>query len=397
MIRRPAWPQSLGRRAFCGNAGFALAAAAGLTVPTLRAARARASADNVIRVLGVSTGAVADWTQFEHETGLKMEWTPASDDVGLFLHEMVANDAGDHYDIVTCLSGTYAPLVEQDLLLPIDLGRLHNWSGVPDYMQAALPATPQGGGKVWGVPYHMNADSFIYAPHALGLPPAPAEISWKLLYDDARTAGRVAIDNETYALGCAAIYLKHHKLVEIADIGNMSPSECGSVADFLIERKRAGQFRTLYKSYDEQLQLLLNGEVTAESGWEPVARDAHRHGRDADYAFTVEGYDKWSQNLMLPAQLRDRRATDKAYVTMDWLLGGAYAAEKAAIDGYMTPRGELGLTYAKEHGWAADRIARISEVIASARIKFAKPLYWDPGYFPNLEAYDREMARFRNA
>ena len=137
----------------------------------------------------------------------------------------------------------------------------------------------------------------------------------------------MALDNEVYALGCAAIYLKYHRIVDIADIGNMTASECASVADFLIERKRAGQFRTLYKSFDEQLQLITGGEVLAETGWEPVARQAQRTGHDAAYATTVEGYDKWSQNLMIPAQVRDRNALDRAYATIDWLLGGAYAAE----------------------------------------------------------------------
>lgn len=391
-----------GRRAFCSNAGLALAAAAAgesLLPRIIRPARA-ASSDNVVRVLGVSTGALPDWSQFEKETGLKMEWTPASDDVGLFLHEMIADDAGEHYDIVTCLSGTYEALADQDLLLPIDLARLKHWHGVPDYMKGAVPAasgsTPAAP-HVWSVPYHMNADGFVYAPATLGLPRAPAEVSWKLIYDDQRTKGRVAIDNGIYALGCAAIYLKYHRLVEIGDIGAMTPSECASVADFLIERKQAGQFRTLYKSYDEQLQLLLSGEVVAETAWEPVAYEAQRHGTDADYAFIVEGYDKWSQNLMIPSQVKDRKALDKVYLAMDWLLGGAYAAEMAATEGYVTPRMDLGLAYAQEHGWSAERIGRIRRVMAKGDAKFAKPLYWDPGYFKTLEYYEREMARFRNA
>ncbi len=386
----------LGRRGFCGSAGASLAAAAaGESLwPRSRNIARAASRDDVIRVLGVSTGALADWRQFEHDTGLTMQWTPASDDVGLFLHEMIADDAGDRYDIVTCLSGTYEVLADQDLLLPIDLKRLSNWYGVPGYLHGALPPAPGG---VWSLPYHMNADGFAYAPAALHLPKAPAEISWKLLYDDERTRGRVAIDNGIYALGCAAIYLKYHHLVEIGDIGAMTPSECRSVADFLIERKRAGQFRALYKSYDEQLQLMLDGEVLAETAWEPVAREAQRRGHDVDYAFTVEGYDKWSQNLMIPAAVKDRNGLDKVYRTMNWLLGGAYAAEMADVEGYVTPRLDLGLAYAQEHGWSADRIARIRQVMAKGDIKFAKALYWDPGYFSTLESYEREMARFRNA
>ena len=69
----------------------------------------------------------------------------------------------------------------------------------------------------------------------------------------------------------------------------------------------------------------------------------------------------------------------------------------ADIQGYVTPRLDLGLAYAQEHGWSADRIARIRQVMAKGDAKFAKSLYWDPGYFSTLETYEREMARFRNA
>lgn len=389
----------LRRRGFCKGAGLSMAAAAaGVTRRSWlpRPAQAAIQPDNVVRVLGVSTGALADWSGFEKDTGLKMVWTPASDDVGLFLHEMIANDGGAHYDIVTCLSGSYEMLADQELLLPIDLAKLKNWRGVPDYIKQATPVAPNGVGAL-SIPYHMNADSFLYAPTALHLPHAPEEVTWKLLYDDEATRGKVAIDNEIYALGCAAIYLKYHRLVEITDIGQMTNSECASVADFLIERKKAGQFRTLYKSYDEQLQLLIGGEVLAESGWEPVAREARRKGHDVDYAYTLEGYDKWSQNLMVPSQVKDRNSLDKVTTTIDWLLGGAYAAEIATTTGYVTPRLDLGLEYAREHGWAADQIEAIQTVSRKGGQKFTKALYWDPGYYKNLERYELEMARFRNA
>ena len=387
----------LRRRQFLRNGALALTAlSGGVALPGRRFRAQAATPDNVVRVLGVSTGALADWSNFEKATGLKMEWTPASDDVGLFLHDMIAGDAGERYDLVTCLSGSYAPLADQDLLMPIDLSRLNHWTSLPGFVSGVTPKAP-GANRAWGVPYHMNADSFLYAPKRLGLPDAPAEISWKLIYDDPRTRGKVAIDNEIYALICASIYVKAHKLAEIGDLANMTASECHSVAEFLIERKRAGQFRTTYKSFDEQLQLLVGGEVIAETGWEPVAHEAQRRHDDVAYAYTVEGYDKWAQNLMVPAQVASRNGSDKVYATIDWMLGGAYAAELSTREGYMTPRLDLGLTYAQEQGWSAERIALIWQVIHKGTAKLSKPLFWDPGYFTNFASYQTEMARFRNA
>ena len=176
----------------------------------------------------------------------------------------------------------------------------------------------------------------------------------------------------------------------------MTRSECDSVADYLIERKKAGQFRTFYKSFDEQVQLLENREVLAMSCWEPAAREAQAKGLDVALAYTVEGYDKWSQNLMIPASVKDRGSLDKVMTAINWFMGGAYAAEKSALEGYLTPRADLGLEYAREHGWPADKIAAIQATMDKITTKFAKELYWDPGYTTSLEFYEMAAARFRN-
>jgi spermidine/putrescine-binding protein len=390
--------RSFDRRRFMRGAGLAVAAAAaGETLFPGRPRRARAAApkDDVVRVLGVTNGMPNSWSEFEKDTGLKVEWTPLGDDIGVFLHEMIANDAGDHYDVVTCLSGAYEALIDQDLLLPIETARLSHWAGTPPIVRAAAPATADGK-NVWGMPFQINADAFAYFWKDLGEPDAPAEVSWKILFDDERTKGKVALDIGLFSIPYCAIYLKYHKIVDIKDIATMTKSECESVADYLIERKKAGQFRTLYKSFDEQVQLLENREVLAISCWEPATRAAQAKGLAVAHAYTIEGYDKWSQNLMIPAQAKDRGAVDKAMALIDWFMGGAYAAEKSSQDGYLTARADLGIDYARQRGWPAEKVAAIQATVDKMDVKFKKPLYWDPGYTPSLEFYEQAAARFRN-
>ncbi len=391
-------PAPFSRRRFLSRAPAALAAAAaGETLFPWRARRAKAApaADNVVRVLGISNGAPGSWAEFEKDTGLKVEWTPIGDDVGIFLHEMIANDAGDNYDVVTCLTGAYEPLADQDLLLPIDTSRLKHWPGISELIRKATPVAADGKG-VWSIPFQMNADAFCYFWKDLGEPDAPAEVSWKILFDDQRTLGKVALDGGLYMIPYCAIYLKYHKIVDIGDIANMTRSECDSVANYLLERKKAGQFRTLYKSYDEQVQLLTNREVLAETCWEPATRAAQAKGLAVAHAYTVEGYDKWAQSLMIPAQVKDRGSLDKALALIDWMMGGAYAAEKSATEGYLTPRPDLGVAYARERQWAPDKVAAIEATATKMNTKFLKDLYWDPGYTKSLEYYEMAMARFRN-
>jgi putative spermidine/putrescine transport system substrate-binding protein len=309
---------------------------------------------------------------------------------------MIANDAGDDFDLVTCLSGTYEVLVDEKLLMPIDTSRLTRWAGTSHYIRDATPMTGDGQGA-WSIPYQLNADGFAYFWKDLEEPEAPAEVSWKLLFDDQRTMGKVALDSGIYTLPNCAIYLKYHKLLDIGDIANMTRSECDSVANFLIERKKAGQFRTLYKSFDEQVQLMVSREVLAETCWEPATIAVQDKGFAVCHAYTIEGYDKWSQNLMIPAKVKERGTIDKVLKTIDWFMGGAYAAEKSALQGYITPRPDLGLEYAKEHGWDAAKVAAIEGCIGKLDKKFVKDLYWDPGYFKTMEYYERAMSRFKNA
>ena len=93
--------RGLNRRGFLKNAGLAMAAAsAGYTLHPRSVGTARAADDSVVRVLGVSNGPPKTWDEFTAKTGLTVEWTPIGDDVGIFLHEMMANDAGERYDLV---------------------------------------------------------------------------------------------------------------------------------------------------------------------------------------------------------------------------------------------------------------------------------------------------------
>ncbi len=77
-------------------------------------------------------------------------------------------------------------------------------------------------------------------------------------------------------------------------------------------------------------------------------------------------------------------------------MGGAYAAEKSALEGYLTPRADLGPAYAQEHAWPVDKIAAIQATVDKITTKFAKDLYWDPGSTTSLEFHEMAAARFRN-
>ncbi|MGA8261786.1 MAG: extracellular solute-binding protein [Arenicellales bacterium] len=384
-----------GRRRFLRHSAAGALTLAAPAIISARSGTARAD-ENTIRILGVTTVAPKDWSGFEKATGLKVEFTPMDDDIGVFLHEVMANDAGERYDLFAAFSGPFVTLSKGGYILPVDGSRLKRWAGVSENVRKS-PLIMGGEGAVWSMPMVMNADSFAYFPKLLDLPPPPEPVSWGLLYDNKKTIGQVGLDDSWFTLQNCAAYLKWNKLADIEVCGNLTPSECDTVANFLIERKRAGQFRTMWGTFDEQVSLLLNREVVAETAWEPAAKEAQKQGADVAYAWTKEGYDKWMINAFIPKQVKDRGNLDQVYTALDYFLGGQYAAQIAVLRGYVTPRSDLGIDFAKSNGWSKEQVAQIQEAVDKLQKKFASDLFWNPGWPDHVKAYESAMSRFKNA
>ena len=177
----------------------------------------------------------------------------------------------------------------------------------------------------------------------------------------------------------------------------MTPEEAKMVADFLIERKKAGQFRAFWATYEEQVSLFVNREVDAALCWEPGVKDAQAQGADVEYATTHEGYAKWMIAGFIPTQVKERGNLSNVYKALNWFLGGAYAAEIAGLRGYGTARPDLGLQYAADNDWTDEQTQVIHENMHKIKVKFAHPEWWDSGVPQHLDAFEREMDRFRNA
>ena len=254
---------------------------------------------------------------------------------------------------------------------------------------------PDAEGQNWGVPIYMNADTFGYFPADLDEPRPPDPVSWGLIFDSEKTMGRVSIDDNYFSLSWAAGYMKAAGLADIKDSANMTASEVETVADYMIERKKAGQFRNLWNTYDDQISNFVNGEVLAMRCWEPAVKDARGQGLDVVYAVTDEFYIKWMQAAFIPSQAEDRNL-DEIYTAIDWLLDGGYAATLTPLRGYVTSRPDLGLEYAKEMNLGDDVVASMEENLFKIEVKFAQPEFWFSGVPDTLAEHERHMARFKN-
>jgi putative spermidine/putrescine transport system substrate-binding protein len=378
------------------------AAAAGTAafVPAIGASVAQA-ADKTVRGYGVSTAQLKDWSIMTKSIGVNMEFTPTNNSVGVFLRDVVASQFGDKEDIFIFESGTQNVLGPQGIYLTIDEANpnLKLWSRTPDEWKRSAVVVGKDG-KQYGVPVIGNADSFGYFPGKLGVDSGGQEdISWKVMFDDEKTRGRVAYDQTwTYSIGPAALYLQGQGKAKFANVADMTRDEAKTVVDFLIARKKAGQFRTLHSAFEEQVQLLTNREVDVINCWEPAVRDANlKLGKDgARYAYTIEGYFKWGHGAYIASQAKDRGNLDNIYKVLNYFLDGEYRALQARDRGYAGPNMDLGVEYAKKNGWSEQDIANLKATEDKVTRKFKKP-FVSTTTPDNSDAIEEEWQRFLNA
>lgn len=380
------------------KAGGVLAGAAALAPLAGGIPAAQAAAK--VRGYGVTTAQLKDWSIMTKSIGVEMAFDGSNNDVGVFLRDVVASQLGDEVDIFIFESGTEDILGPQGVYLPIDEKNpeLKLWDRTPDEWKRS-PVVQDRDGKQWGVPVIGNADSFGYFPDKLGVDPtSDPEISWSVMFEDEKTRGRVAYDQTwTYSLGPAALYLQDKTGAKFGDIADLTKEEAKQVVDFLIERKKAGQFRTLHSAFEEQVQLLTNREVDVINCWEPAVREANLKlgAGTTKYAYTKEGYFKWGHGAYIAAQAANRDLTS-IYKVLNYFLDGEYRALQARDRGYAGPNMDLGVEYATKNGWSAEDIEALKATEAKVARKFSKP-YVSTTTPSNADAMEEEWQRFLNA
>jgi spermidine/putrescine-binding protein len=361
-----------------------------------RKAAAQDYKPGVIRLLGQApTLMPGDWSQFESDTRLKMEFTVLKDDPSVFFNEVMVNEAGARYDIISTLAGLQGQLADGGWILPLDTSRLSNWEGVPESLKKNPLLVREDG--TWGLPMYMNADTFGYLPEALNEPRPPQEVSWGLIFDSEKTLGKVGLGDNLYSLMFAAGYMKYHKLADIKEIANMTASEVETVASWLIERKKAGQFRTFWSTFDDQITNFVNGEVTAQVCWEPAVKESRKQGVDVEYAWTPEFYVKWIGAAFIPVQAEKNGNLDEIYKAFEWFLSGAYGGLLGPLRGYTNARPDLALEWARERNLEPEKIKVIEENIDKIFKKYASEEFWFHTVPDTIKEHERQMARFLNA
>ena len=170
MIQNPRVPP-LSRRQVL-RAGTALSVAGlcgtrGLVPSALAAGRTLTIAD-----VGVGDPG-GDWSRFEQPSGDQVNLVSIGNAPSAVVNQLIAGGGQTTFDIINIVGGMQNPLVDNDLILELDPGRLSNWQSNTYIEQYLAPGTPgfQFIGyqdRIYGVPTVLQGDSFAYLPQETG-------------------------------------------------------------------------------------------------------------------------------------------------------------------------------------------------------------------------------------
>jgi putative spermidine/putrescine transport system substrate-binding protein len=138
-------------------------------------------------------------------------------------------------------------------------------------------------------------------------------------------------------------------VVTYGDMGNMTKEEIDKTIAFLIEAKKAGQFRALWKEFNESVNLMASGEVVIQSMWSPAVTKVRQQGVPCVYQPLKEGYRAWAAGLGIPTHV-EGKTLDACYEFINWYLSG-WAGAFLNRQGYYTAALETAKEYLTADEW----------------------------------------------
>ena len=293
----------------------------------------------VLRYLGTAVNqdkTISD--KFEADTGIKVQYIPVTtDDV-----TKRAVTAPNSFDLIDTEYFSLKKIIPTGNLKGIDVKRIKN----ADKITSLFTKGEVNGKKVGDqgtapkkvmflesekskkfatsptqymtlIPTVYNADTLGIRPDLIKRPIT----SWKELLNP-EFKGKAAILNiPSIGIMDAAMVVEAMGIYKYPDKGNMTKKEIDLTIKTLIEAKRAGQFRSLWKDFNESVNLMASGEVVIQSMWSPAVTAVRTKGIACTFQPLKEGYRAWAAGFGVPTTASGKKL-DATYEFINWFLDG---------------------------------------------------------------------------
>lgn len=355
--------------------------------------------DKTLNLADIGVGDPGSWKLFTDQSGYDVNLVAIGNAPSAIINVMLGGGGVQTFDGINIVGGMQKPLADLGLIQPIDIARLPNWNKnkyIADYIKPGTPGHEYFyyNDQLYGIPTAFQGESICYLPDL-----TKTKIdSFGALFDPAYK-GYVALDDNYATTGYkTAIYLKAAGLADIKDPTDMTASEFNTVVNFLIEKKQEGQFRVLWSSFEQAVNLLVNKEVYVLDGWEPMVYAVQAKGVKCEYAVPKEGYMLWAMSgYITNNQSRSEERLNAIYELFNFMLGPWYGARISATRGYMTSSEAAAYAAAHPDQFAAGEPEEARKADERGRYKFDNGTYWQFRWPKEVHAMESEWARFKGA
>lgn len=191
------------------------------------------------------------------------------------------------YDVISIYHGTIEALYLNDLIQPIDTGKVEHWDDLFDVFTSQPWQVIDG--KVYSVPFTFGNTPCTYNPEFL---PDGIE-SWSDLFKPEYTGHVVALDaaNQEIYVALSAIGVDINQLI--------TKDQLAAAKEWYLQLKP--QLRAIVPSYGEMADMLAREEAWVTSGsWTAIIGWAGEKGVTLDHVIPKEGTAGWCDNYLIP-------------------------------------------------------------------------------------------------
>lgn len=225
--------------------------------------------------------------------------------------------AGFSTDVVETCADEIRPLLQRELLAPLETSRLSHWNELYSGLRSAPGVTVNG--RQMFVPLQAGPQGLIYNTEAF---PHGVE-SIKELFNPA-LQGKVAMEGDDHSMIAMAAFS-----LGIKEPFNMSAQDLNKVGRYLLAH--ANQFRAFPKSDANMLNLMKSKEVVLMDGGLGTAQEMIAGGVPVKWVKPKEGYYSWVCGL---AVTKNAQNVNAAYALLNY-YSSAQAQARFGNEGYV--------------------------------------------------------------
>ncbi|KAA8998447.1 spermidine/putrescine ABC transporter substrate-binding protein [Affinibrenneria salicis] len=307
---------SITRRHFLGITGLGAAMAViGSTMPSLLLSRAEAAAlgKRVVLATWPNYHDPANFDIFARQTGVQTL-------VNVFgsNEEMLAKlqAGGSGWDVFVPTNYTISTYVEADLIEPLDLSRLPNYT--PSAFDKRFSEAGSVNGKIYAVPKNWGTTGMAWDSTKSETPLT----SWKMFFDLTRDrfSGRTIVhDYQLTTIGNALKYYGY-------SFNSIDPKELADAEKLLLEIKPH-----LFAITSDYQPPMRNGDAWLTMCWTGEGKQMNRDMPEIHFTPGKDGGEIWSDYYAVPKSAPHK---DAAYALINFLLDPQVNAREAMAHGF---------------------------------------------------------------